>query len=210
MFHESNFGGSIDSRDREDNKRPLSYAEKIIYTVYNMGEKGLYAYTLSRHPLKTLSTLQYPFTDFDENVVDTSTSCDNGLKYLLMWLGEESIIEDTIKLGYSRTYITDLDTFDYKRLSGLYYVAIDGEQPHAFTWLIKGDKVLYFGSYAGHPFLSLIEEDKETYFTNFIKAMKGDSALWPTIFNEEADEPEVGFINMELVKSKRYEDFKYE
>lgn len=251
MFHHSNFS------DTKDEKRPLKYAETIIKTVYNMGEEGLEAFVLSRVSMDTLTKENYHPSikreweeNFEENLADLATDCTIGLRYIMMWLNEETIIPDAIAAGQldecsgtpsqsprslqladevlslvqrkvigmspisvptTKTHdghpnaITNVDEYPFEDLHGLYYVAVNGRESHVFTWLITDDTVIYFSTYAGHWAMTLMYVDKKQYFMDFRKAMKGDKLSWPKVFGEEADEDQIGFENMFIIKSRIYE-----
>lgn len=189
--------------------RPIEWAEIIVQNVQKMGILGLKTFNISREKYEVITnSREYQETEFD--VIERSyDSCWHGLNYFRMWLSDENLSfgpSGSNDFMFDITNIDQLNEFFLK--DGVYYLEFEGWESHYFLWIINQNFLTYGGTYGGACGITVQKFDKSDYFNNFLKAMKGSLKKYEYVFQIEAEVNQVGFKNLWIKRSPRFEHLK--
>lgn len=178
-------------------KWSIDTAIKVVKRVAALGFEALRIYGMVSESEDVIEGSWSKGYETYEDVIDrVSSACWTGMDYFRMWLRD-----DCADLEFIRT--KDLNMIKLES-EGVYYVEFAGHESHYFVWIIRGDKILYAGTYGGVCSLTVKEFDKREYRKRFINAMNGSMEDYAYVFQVEPEVSSVGFEWISVAKSSRY------
>ena len=179
----------------------IEIAIEVVRNLEKIGFIGLRTFLLAHEdPQDIEDRIRYGQTR--ENAIDDLASgCWHGQSYAQMWLGDCNI---TIP---QEQKISSLDELEVSRMSnGVYYMQLDGNESHYWTWIVHNDDIWYIGTYGGVCELIVRKFNKLSYSHQFRLALEGDMDAYENVFGIDygTEIKEVGFEYIIAYKSTRY------
>lgn len=160
----------------------IHWAIKIMELVTKIGYQGMVTHALGHYEVAsgTLPEGQLTNDDLEDgDFVAGVTICLHVAEYLKWWLGDTVQTTSTA----DEWMIQAVDVEHLMSLNnGVYYLEFEGQESHAFIWIIIDSMIYYCGGYGGNEYINFGKCKKEGYFHSFVKAMNGDLDAYRNVF----------------------------